>query len=523
MIINILQPQSFSEIGRKDNQEDFLWPNPENVTTDQRVFLMCDGVGGQDSGEVASQTAGTALGEYITSHWPEDGIMTKDLFNEALAFAYDELDKADTGAERKMGTTMTCIVLHRGGVLLAHIGDSRIYQIRPTLADVAKERSGIIYQTEDHSLVNDLLRMGEITQEEAVNFPQKNVITRAMQPNQERRSRADIINITDVQQGDFFFLCSDGVLEKVNNLTLGNILANKELDNNAKIASIKSISDSGTRDNYTCWLVPIGEIMPEEIDMTLMDDEEDLSIEVAAAEEEDIDYEAAKANAAEIAARKEARNEEEQSDDEAIEEVPDEYDDSVTEFAARKAATQAAPQAAPANYSPAPAPAPAPARPAPRLAGNRNGGGLSTTAMIAVALAFLAVAGAIFAYFFYFKKADTKPSKKTVRTEVTTSSSDGESATITKTTTTVEIHHKEAAAPAAKSSASKNHTEPAESPAPGKGSGITLEPVKTPPTGGLTNSGKKTDNSETKTDNSGKKTDNSGKQTSDSEKWTKPA
>ena len=68
MIIKIRQPLSFSEIGRKDNQEDYLWPQPEAVTKANRVFLMCDGVGGQDSGEVASQTAATALGEYITAH-----------------------------------------------------------------------------------------------------------------------------------------------------------------------------------------------------------------------------------------------------------------------------------------------------------------------------------------------------------------------------------------------------------------------------------------------------------------------
>lgn len=506
MIINILQPQSFSEIGRKDNQEDFLWPSPEAVTTDQRVFIMCDGVGGQDSGEVASQTAGTALGEYITSHWPEDGIMTKNLFNEALSFAYDELDKADTGAERKMGTTMTCIVLHRGGVLLAHIGDSRIYQIRPTLSDVAKERSGIVYQTEDHSLVNDLLRMGEITQEEAINFPQKNVITRAMQPNQERRSRADIINIADVQQGDFFFLCSDGVLEKVTNLTLGNILANKELDNNAKIASIKSICDSGTRDNYTCWLVPIGEIMPEELDMTLMDYEEDRSIEVAAAEEEDdIDYEAAKAKAAEIAARKEARKNAEQTGEEVVEEVLDEYDDSITDFVDRKVATNAAP----AHI------APAPARPAPHLAGPRaRKGGLSTSAIVAVALAVVAVAGAIFAYFTFFKKSDAPTTKKTVRTEVTSSKSEGESATITKTTT-VTVHHEGGAAPAKSSPSPKNEPAKASSePTKQDGSGITLTPGQKLPEGGLRNSPNKPS-----TTQNGGNTNPSSTSTDDGSRW----
>ena len=135
MIIEIRHPQSFSEIGRKDNQEDFLWPAPTKVGTEDRVFLMCDGVGGQDSGEIASQTAATALGTYLTAHFPSDGMLTKELFNEALAYAYDELDKVDTGAVKKMGTTMTCLILHRGGALVAHIGDSRVYHIRPSLAD----------------------------------------------------------------------------------------------------------------------------------------------------------------------------------------------------------------------------------------------------------------------------------------------------------------------------------------------------------------------------------------------------
>ena len=87
MIIKIRQPQSFSEIGRKDNQEDFLWPAPAKAGTENRVFLMCDGVGGQDSGEIASRTAATALGTYLTSYQPADGVVTEKFFNEALADA----------------------------------------------------------------------------------------------------------------------------------------------------------------------------------------------------------------------------------------------------------------------------------------------------------------------------------------------------------------------------------------------------------------------------------------------------
>lgn len=280
MKITIRKPLCFSEIGRKDNQEDFLWPNVDAANADSRVFIMCDGVGGQDSGEVASATAATALGTYLVSHHAENGIVTKSMFKEALAYAYDELDKVDTGAIRKMGTTMTCVVLHRGGALAAHIGDSRIYHLRPSLAN-EDGRTGIIYQSEDHSLVNDLLRAGEITAEEAVNFPLKNVITRAMQPHLERRYKADIYNIDDIQSGDYFFLCCDGVLEQLTNEKLGAILADTSLDDVAKLAAIKEICDDKTRDNYTCWLIPVDEVEQEN---GLVDEEDEVVVTVVNAD-----------------------------------------------------------------------------------------------------------------------------------------------------------------------------------------------------------------------------------------------
>ena len=305
MKITIKQPLSFSEIGRKDNQEDFLWPLPNAVTVDDRVFLMCDGMGGHDNGELASKTAATALGKYLTSHPSPDGIVTKAMFEQALAYGYDELDKVDNGAVKKMGTTMTCLVLHRGGALVAHIGDSRVYHIRPSLAD-EHGRSGIIYQSADHSLVNDLLRSGEITEEEAADFPQKNVITRAMQPHLERRYKADILNIDDVQAGDYFFLCCDGVLEQLTNDMLGNILKNQTLDDNAKINAIKKVCDGKTHDNYTCWLIPVLDVQKEVTDVA-QDDEEQVAVTVEQAPHETPNDAETKVNAeTERLARKEA-------------------------------------------------------------------------------------------------------------------------------------------------------------------------------------------------------------------------
>lgn len=300
MIFKLRQPLCFSEIGQRDNQEDFIWPLPAEASTSQRVFVLCDGVGGQRNGEVASMTAATALGEYLTQHWPTDGIVTKALFEEALAHAYKSLDEADTSESKhgRMGTTMTCLVLHRGGVLFAHIGDSRIYHIRPSIADSKQGRSGIIYQTEDHSLLNDMLKAGELTEEEAADFPHRNVITRAMLPHLETPYRADIYNLADVKAGDYFFLCSDGVLEQLTNERLGEILANQANDDITKLATIKGVCQGVTRDNHTCWLIPIDTVTAEEGDRRIaateakiafapQDDDEDI-IEEDMTEEEEI-------------------------------------------------------------------------------------------------------------------------------------------------------------------------------------------------------------------------------------------
>lgn len=255
---------AFSEIGRKDNQEDSTYPLPENMSESDRLFVLCDGMGGHENGEVASRTVCDAIGHYFENHMQLEEMTVKDYFLSTLNYAYDRLDEKDTGGERKMGTTMTCVYLHSSGVLVAHIGDSRIYQIRPSLYDRKTGRLGIVYQSEDHSLVNDLLKIGEITPEEAKNFPRKNVITRAMQPNQERRAKADVFSFDDVKPGDYFFMCSDGILEQMANTQLTEIISDSRLSDNEKISQIKGICYNKTQDNYTCILIPIKDVQYED-------------------------------------------------------------------------------------------------------------------------------------------------------------------------------------------------------------------------------------------------------------------
>ena len=95
MFIKIGQPLAFSYIGQKDNQEDCIFPLIEKMSVKHRYFILCDGMGGHDNGEVASATVCNALGEYFRSY-EYGGLMTVDIFNAALDYAYDELDKKDT-------------------------------------------------------------------------------------------------------------------------------------------------------------------------------------------------------------------------------------------------------------------------------------------------------------------------------------------------------------------------------------------------------------------------------------------
>ncbi|MDE6216086.1 protein phosphatase 2C domain-containing protein [Bacteroides sp.] len=250
-MITIRQPLSFTEIGQKDNQEDYIFPSLADEET--RVFIMCDGMGGHDNGEVASMTAANALGNYLSSCSAID----IPVFETGLAKAYDALDNIDTNSLKKPGTTMTCLCLNEDNYLVAHIGDSRIYHIRPSLYNFNTKRGGILYQSSDHSLVNDLLKAGELTEDEAKDFPQKNIITRAMQPHLAKRYKADVYTFDDIQGGDYFFMCSDGILERLSNEALCEILAQDNLSDELKLAKIKSICENKTKDNYTCWLIPI--------------------------------------------------------------------------------------------------------------------------------------------------------------------------------------------------------------------------------------------------------------------------
>jgi len=239
---------SLYELGQRTNQEDSIYPPFSDKPSSGDLFILCDGMGGHDAGELASQTVCTALSQFIVNNSREDGSFDEKSFNAALNAAYDALDAHDTGDEKKMGTTLTFVKFHEKGCFTAHIGDSRIYHIRPS-------EKKILHVTHDHSLINNLVDLGEMTIEEAKTSHQKNVITRAMQPHQENRTLADCFELSDIKAGDYIYMCSDGMLEEMEDRELINILALPQTD--PKKIEILRGATKDNRDNHSAYLIRI--------------------------------------------------------------------------------------------------------------------------------------------------------------------------------------------------------------------------------------------------------------------------
>jgi protein phosphatase len=249
MKIEIAQPYGFSLIGKRPNNEDSIYPMPDNGTIHDSLYLVCDGVGGVEKGEVASAELCGTFSHSVTGDFNQP--FSRSDFKTVLAVAYKRLDELeDPNVSRKMGSTLTLLKFHSGGAMIAHIGDSRVYHIRPAA------KQPILFKTEDHSLVATLVKAGLITPEEAAVHPKKNIIHRAVQPHQPEHAEADIYITTDIKPGDYFFLCSDGVLENLTDTILADILQ-KKVPDKVKIEEIKKVCEGKTKDNYSAWLVRI--------------------------------------------------------------------------------------------------------------------------------------------------------------------------------------------------------------------------------------------------------------------------
>lgn len=235
---------SFSGIGKRTNNEDAFYTEI-NKDGNIGLFMVCDGVGGQNKGEVASALVCTSFKEFLETNpdlsdinWVQEAIKYTE-----QKFDFHQVENPDT---KGMASTLTLVSFREKDVLIAHCGDSRVYHFR---------NNEILLQTKDHSYINWMIDRGELTLEEAKIHPKKNVITRCIS-GIKNPTKADIYIISDIQVNDFLLLCTDGVLEAWNNRELLKLLKPEnelqmitdEMEDKCSLLS---------NDNYTATLIKI--------------------------------------------------------------------------------------------------------------------------------------------------------------------------------------------------------------------------------------------------------------------------
>lgn len=180
------------------------------VVLQKRFFMLSDGVGGNKAGEIASRTALDALEDYILKNEiPEEQGKDKMFlyFEDAVNFVNEVVCRLSEGVPEYdgMATTLVFAYIGKDALYISNIGDSRVYLIH----------GDEIYQiTEDHTYVNDLIKMGVITQEEAINHNKKNVITRAI--GEDAYSGPDCFSV-NYEKGDKILMCTDGLYTELGN------------------------------------------------------------------------------------------------------------------------------------------------------------------------------------------------------------------------------------------------------------------------------------------------------------------
>jgi PPM family protein phosphatase len=242
-----LEPFGATDAGKvRANNEDALLVGEGR---DETLFVVADGIGGFEAGEVASRIAVDVLREL------EPGAS----FEAAIREANRRILAVGRGDERLSGMGTTIVATRFGGTReepvaeIAHVGDSRAYLLRG---------GSLRPLTEDHSLVAELVRSGDLTRDQAAEHPQKNLITRAL--GAEEEVEVDTV-VLPVEAGDRLLLCSDGLTDMVPEANIGEILAGSPGNPEKPARTLVSAAlDAGGSDNVTVVLVDVKQEAPRE-------------------------------------------------------------------------------------------------------------------------------------------------------------------------------------------------------------------------------------------------------------------
>jgi PPM family protein phosphatase len=196
-----------TDLGRvRENNEDkfefYVPEDPRTLATKGAVYLVCDGMGGAAAGQIASEVASKTFIDVYANHASESPTLA--MTQAVVAANRWVFENAKNNPQRKgMGTTLSALVLRQDEAFTVQVGDSRVYRLR----DGALEQL-----THDHTWTDEAIRAGMITPEEAKSHPYKHVITRAV--GTEAQVVPEVTRF-DLRSGDLFMVCSDGLLNHV--------------------------------------------------------------------------------------------------------------------------------------------------------------------------------------------------------------------------------------------------------------------------------------------------------------------
>lgn len=214
----------------------------------QYLAIVADGMGGHKAGDVASEMTVSEFESYwVDTEKIESPQLAEEWLKEKVALINEKLFKhAEVNAECKgMGTTIVAAICTEQFITVSHIGDSRCYLL--------PNDDQLTQLTEDHSLVNELVRSGQITKEDAEHHPRKNVLLRAL--GTEDKVHVDVKSL-EWDESDLLVLCSDGLTNKISDQKLEEVLLNNEQALNERADHlISQANDFGGEDNITLVLV----------------------------------------------------------------------------------------------------------------------------------------------------------------------------------------------------------------------------------------------------------------------------
>src|SRR6202050_5371794 len=219
--------------------------NEDSLLASAPLFVVADGMGGAQAGEVASRIAVESFQLGLSDSTAPELALAQPA-HEANARIHD-LSQAKA-EQAGMGTTLTAAYVGERDVAIAHVGDSRAYCLRD---------GQLVRLTDDHSLVDELMRQGRLTPEEAVEHPQRSVITRALGP--EGTVEVDTRSFA-ARAGDVYLLCSDGLTTMLPEEQIAAVLLANPRLRDAGEALIAAANDAGGRDNITVVLVRLEEV-----------------------------------------------------------------------------------------------------------------------------------------------------------------------------------------------------------------------------------------------------------------------